>query len=406
MDYSQLEDVEIPTREDDIYEEIENFQEYELTQCVAYEMAVRNKDVVALLDSLGVTKGISNVNGYLDLLSKINNTTAKELLKYGINYLQHIKYLFLTKPSLDMTLTDKIVFNPLDVKLLNILTENEIFKIANYEMDIDDALPENTNIDMYCNHFKNNLKNNYNDLEGIFNTKSIEVIKIAIKRKHTIPVETHFSRPKLELSLIPSTTIELNLELPEKELISYIKAIKQRYSMYIGDADEETGKLTINPNTPLEYLGLKGKLKVEKSTASLSFIDGKFFDAKKNENFPKKPNTEKYADMFFIYDYVSTRLKDVKYHNDKCKQDYEEKISTINSNNDLSTRDKREQRKQASNDYNGMKSDATIRKICEEEELELQLDIKADAIHKYYYTVKPYIEECRYKELITGLSIL
>lgn len=41
MDYSKLEDITIPTREDAIYKEIENFQEYELTQCVAYEMAVR-----------------------------------------------------------------------------------------------------------------------------------------------------------------------------------------------------------------------------------------------------------------------------------------------------------------------------------------------------------------------------
>jgi hypothetical protein len=34
----------LPQRDDLIYKEIEEFQDYELTNCVAYEMAIRNKE--------------------------------------------------------------------------------------------------------------------------------------------------------------------------------------------------------------------------------------------------------------------------------------------------------------------------------------------------------------------------
>ena len=34
----------LPKRDDEIYKEIESFKDYELTQCVAYEMAIRSSD--------------------------------------------------------------------------------------------------------------------------------------------------------------------------------------------------------------------------------------------------------------------------------------------------------------------------------------------------------------------------
>ena len=34
----------LPQRDDLIYKEIEEFQDYELTNCIAYEMMIRNKD--------------------------------------------------------------------------------------------------------------------------------------------------------------------------------------------------------------------------------------------------------------------------------------------------------------------------------------------------------------------------
>ena len=40
----------LPQRDDLIYKEIEEFQDYELTNCVAYEMAIRNENISALVN--------------------------------------------------------------------------------------------------------------------------------------------------------------------------------------------------------------------------------------------------------------------------------------------------------------------------------------------------------------------
>ena len=46
----------LPKRSDKIYQEIEEFEEYELTQCVVYEMAIRNEDVQKIIHSMKNTK--------------------------------------------------------------------------------------------------------------------------------------------------------------------------------------------------------------------------------------------------------------------------------------------------------------------------------------------------------------
>jgi hypothetical protein len=42
----------LPKRKDSIYEEIEKFENYELTPCIAYEMAIRNQEVIDLLHDI------------------------------------------------------------------------------------------------------------------------------------------------------------------------------------------------------------------------------------------------------------------------------------------------------------------------------------------------------------------
>ncbi len=42
----------LPTRDDEIYKEIESFKNYELTQCIIYELAIRNKHVKEHIDKI------------------------------------------------------------------------------------------------------------------------------------------------------------------------------------------------------------------------------------------------------------------------------------------------------------------------------------------------------------------
>ena len=41
---------QLPNRNDRNYKKIESFEEYELTNCIAYEMAIRNEEVIKLIN--------------------------------------------------------------------------------------------------------------------------------------------------------------------------------------------------------------------------------------------------------------------------------------------------------------------------------------------------------------------
>ena len=43
--------IKLPKRKDPIYKEIEEFKDYEFTNCIAYEMAIRNKQVIKIFNN-------------------------------------------------------------------------------------------------------------------------------------------------------------------------------------------------------------------------------------------------------------------------------------------------------------------------------------------------------------------
>ena len=47
-----MEEIKLPKRSDSIYKEIEEFEDYEYSNCIAYEMAIRNKEVKRLIKVL------------------------------------------------------------------------------------------------------------------------------------------------------------------------------------------------------------------------------------------------------------------------------------------------------------------------------------------------------------------
>lgn len=47
-----------PYRSDKQYKEIEKFRDYELTQCIAYEMAIRNAENIKLAEEYNAPKSL------------------------------------------------------------------------------------------------------------------------------------------------------------------------------------------------------------------------------------------------------------------------------------------------------------------------------------------------------------
>ena len=90
-----IKESELPRRDDKVYQVISSYEPYELTHCISYEMAIRNKDVIALLKNIKSLTILSKrlfeyyisfgdieikENFYLD--SKKNVTEALELLNH------------------------------------------------------------------------------------------------------------------------------------------------------------------------------------------------------------------------------------------------------------------------------------------------------------------------------------
>jgi hypothetical protein len=274
-----------------------------------------------------------------------------------------------------------IVYIPYNTKIKDLeLTKDELSQICNIEIQLYNQEPwtkqQLTNDEEF-------LKMAF-DLEYPFCDESVKIMKKALKRKSLINIEDKFSRPKLKLESIPTINLDINMALPAKELLAYITELKRTYSLYDAEIDADENKIYLQPKTPLEFLG-----------ENLAY-------ATPRRGYPKKANAEKYADMFFIYDYVKARLNYIEAENKIIKAEHKKNIELINKNKDLSTKQKKTQRTVLQAEYYENTIDTKITDIFNEDELKKPLNLSDANISKLYYAIKPYIDDLKYKELVTG----
>ena len=198
----------LPQRDDLIYKEIEEFQDYELTNCIAYEMAIRSQNYTYSIDVIN-----------LDVISGIdlNNTDISDSDK---NYLLDV-----------IELSDYIkIFSNNKSNKLNFIEflqmDEQIKSMMNETMNFEDRL------------------NKYGKVEclKILNKKSKK--EILNKLINPPKLNMKHSRPKIKINETSLFSIDLNLNLPKEELIAYISKIKDDF-----DKDNSIIK------TPLELLG-------------------------------------------------------------------------------------------------------------------------------------------------------
>ena len=388
---------DLPKRDDAIYKEIESFADYELTQCLAYEMAIRNDEIYNSLDKIGLLRKYKIVDK-IDKAKVIMDMTiptgenkkdkqdkeeaVKLLSRHGFDYFECTMYYTERMLSGYKQNGSTIIFSPENTKITDILNKKELDEVCKLEIELFNDLS-------WC---KDDMKIKNNEsfiqmaycLEYPFCEESEKIIKTALQRQHLINVQNKFSRPILKPEYIPIVKIDINLALPEDELVEYVKLLKKRYSVYYGEADEKNNKITIRPNTPLEFLG-----------ENLN-------NASPVKNYPKKPTAVKMADMFFVYDYVKARLKQIENENEILKQEYDEKIAEIKQSKSYDSFDKKIQLAELAKEHNKNIIDTRVEIICKEQKLIEHLDISN--AKAYYYVIKPYIDDCKYKELLTGVS--
>jgi hypothetical protein len=258
----------LPTRSDPIYGEIERFEDYEYTNCIAYEMAIRNDEVKRFIKmrnnfilDIDIDIDGEEINNYneLDLINKLE----KHYL-IGIDICSNIRKIY-----------SKYLKENKDYDAIDVFYSN----IEKYEFSFDRGCYDAKKVHL-----------NSRELAGTFDN-GILVLDFKKNEENAIIEDKdflYFKRPRL---LVPKDInkeifLRLNFNLPKDELLAYISMIKDEY-----DIENSIIK------SPLELLGENFN--------------------KANENLLIHKGTGKYnkyrvADMFFIYDGMKKGMKKSK----------------------------------------------------------------------------------------------
>jgi hypothetical protein len=262
-------------RDDRQYLAVEKFEDYELTYCMAYEMAIRNDEVVKTIHSF--YKNYVNDDmytcGYVfstDDFKKCRGD-ANKLMDFFINPLSlYISYPFFHK--IHTHIKEVVEAHKND-------SREEINNIDSYPHLIKSLLfcpfEKEPNVD-----YKNNIPNE-KIVEQKFTKRYVSFVSHLLDEDnktmtiHHNSITPTYSRPLTPPSKeIKEKDIVLNLALPTKELTSFIEKLKEDYDL------KNDLFLTINEFHQQEKII---NHKVDKADNRLS-------------------NQMKLADMFYIYD--------------------------------------------------------------------------------------------------------
>ena len=263
----------LPLREDLKYKEIEGFESYELSYCIANEMAIRNNTIEQKIRKYHYINDLVSKLSFKKLTDGLNkNHIADELIgKYWISvqhseldYFGNLKSIEYSKDKQN----DLFAYNhiPID-SLLNKqshLNNNEKYKLETYQKI---------------------------DFGNIFSDRNPDGFKLSQvytqDKDYYSSIIPDFHRKILDPNLI---SVPLNFSLPKEELIAYISHIKD--SLY---PDKQKTDKTKQVLTVTELLHKE-----------------RYNEQKKSRRYPAKVKASKIADYLYIHDYVRERKKQLR----------------------------------------------------------------------------------------------
>lgn len=285
----------LPKRSHDIYQEIESFEDYELTQCVAYEMAIRNDDNLKAIEEVVQYYNENNEDiskKYQTIQEKVNRIDCIDW-RYNDTRLSNINKI---------------------IKKMNDFREKSMENFETTSLSTDESkieIREGKGYSVYTNLISYGSSHVSNGLHILDN----------------------FKRPKLNINPLHSrsATIELDLNKPLSELKAYIIHVKE---------DLENNKDMLK--APIELIGEE----LQKA------------DSLTNAVLSKQASL---ADMFYVYDCLKIGMSQRKIQNEVYNYYADQGIETKT------------------------------------------LDSKT--LKKYKEIAVDYIDNTRYKELITGTKL-
>ncbi len=315
----------IVSRLEKIYQEIEAFADYELTQCIAYEMAIRNpKQKQQVNNSVEYYSDHKQcIDGYVyEKLNEEDIETCIDTFHMLNKMISEIEVI-----PLEEYISYTVVYEDTDrlgteiYKIMGLLFEAWYDHTTVYDRNNNSNLYSTDSGMLFAEQWA--IKNGYNirtsitikeehavieiDEEG----KSVETIKEFadfLKNEDSdlcmldsgIEIEENFKRPKLKIDNMTakSARISLNMNKPLNELIAYITHIKQ-------DMDKDRQLL----KAPIELVGEELQRADDISRMCTETKNGKTicFDGREGVT-----RTQKLADMFFIYDMIKQGKKPLR----------------------------------------------------------------------------------------------
>ncbi len=423
--YDYAKDIDLPKRSDYIKSEenesdgnkIDSFQDYELTQCIVYELAIRNPRYKEEVDYViefykeykkDIDFSIKNRGKPIERKKGQHITHSKFLeLKRLINNIEVIPFNFE-----DNTLEYKDIkrFDEKFYKLLDFIMDNQpkkgsggtIFKNKKKLIDITDILEEEgfwveTKIESvnqpvfytpadpdYTSKVAIKAAKTPKDFFEITkkyneDTTSDEVAE-RLKRRDVLiskmRIHERFKRPKLRFNSSTSKHLiaEIDLSRPEKEIYAYIKHLK--------------GSLRDNSEliTPMELL------------ASLfEPEDEVLIDNEKKHNVSK---ASMFAERLFVYDYITTKIKNNKENNSF----YEKQIrKTHDESEDDFYLNKTERTREAKAHYADNKEITAASTLMKEPNILKAIGAKSDTVRGHYNKINELLINERYKKLLSDI---
>ncbi|MCT7638017.1 hypothetical protein [Aliarcobacter butzleri] len=386
-----IKESKLPRRDDEVYQIISSYEQYELTHCISYEMAIRNKDVKVLLEKIKTLTLLSRDLFKADMLHK--NDSA---LFYIMEIEEQREKILESLEALQIVLN--IDFNTasptkIQSELFRLITEYTVLLEEDYYMIYDrkDIVPEGMeDVFKEPNHHETDIElNQYMDkaikesIRHAYDTSprykdnftfkdGYSIYQASYEDSNEYDINKIFPNFKQPMKQFNQTQVAFNMSLPKDEIISYISKIKDDYD------NKETSYKTLN------------QLLYEEDT--------------RTEEKLEHNQQNRYADDFFIYDYYTqsgeNHEKKLEIIQKKLSQYHGMKIE--NGRNNYTPIDYDEaiikmQSKSTTNNSNSL--DDLVARFQENEHIIHYIET-IKIIENRYESLKNAIDNKRYKKLI------
>jgi hypothetical protein len=237
MDYDKKYNITLPKRTDTIYKNIENFENYELTYCIAYEMATRTKEFKELINKPETER---DFKWEKEMLSLGFNDLTKCLLKQSvllrsieldyqicIDYWNTFKICDI-KDGVNILLT--YYFNKNEVYELNKNTKEKKYDKVDVEKFSYVSISPN---DYYISCNKDGINEIIQIREelplSLLDNELLSKLKLSDIKGQYFECEPIYNRPTLRFEDDRILNLPLNLNLNENELHAYLDKIIEDY---------------------------------------------------------------------------------------------------------------------------------------------------------------------------------